>query len=82
MNKTYRVMLYRLGGVEKYPMSYRLSRSCPLRIAKRIFGIKKWKEDGYRPYPGGGALLSNGKRGQGRRLFFAYHSYQMKGRKV
>lgn len=80
MNRTYRVLLYRLGGVEKYPTAYRLSRSCPLRTAKRIFGIKSWKDDGYRLQPGGGALLSNGKRGQGKRLFFAYHGFQMKSR--
>lgn len=80
MHKTYRVMLYRLDGAEKYPTAYRLSRSCPLRTAKRIFGIKSWKDDGYRLQPGGGALLSNGKRGQGKRLFFAYHGFQMKSR--
>ena len=82
MNKTYRTLFYRLNGTQKCPVSYRLSRSIPLRDAKKMLGIKKWTGDSVRLTPDGGALLANGKHGLGNRLVFAYHSYQMKGRAV
>ena len=82
MNKTYRILFYRLNGTQKYPVSYRLSRSIPLRDAKKMLGIEKWTGDITRLTSDGGALLSNGKHGLGNRLVFAYHNYQMKGRKV
>lgn len=82
MNKTYRILFYRLNGTQKYPVSYRLNRSIPLRDAKKMLGIEKWTGDITRLTHGGGALLSNGKHGLGNRLVFAYHSFQMKGRKV
>jgi hypothetical protein len=82
MNKTYRILFYRRNGTQKYPVSYRLSRSIPLRKAKKMLGIKTWIGDSIRLTPDGGALLANGKYGLGNRLVFAYHSCQMKGRKV
>ena len=82
MNKTYRILFYMLDGTNKYPVSYRLNRSIPLRQAKKMLGIKEWTGDNVRLTHDGGTLLSYGKHGLGNRLVFAYHSYQMKGRKV
>ena len=82
MNKTYRILFYGLEGSQKCPVAYRLNRSIPLRDTKKMLGIEKWTGDGIRLTYDGGALLSIGKHGLGNRLVFAYHSYQMKGRKV
>lgn len=82
MNKTYRILFYELEESQKRPVSYRLNRSIPLRDAKKMLGIEKWTGDSTRLTRDGGALLANGKHGLGNRLVFAYHSYQMKGRKV
>lgn len=83
MNKTYRVLFYSLDGSQKCPDAYRLSRSIPLRNAKKMLGIEKWTWGNVRLTHDGGTLLQHSKKHElGNHLVFAYHGYQMKGRKV